>query len=377
MTLPRARPLALGAAWWIVVPGAWAQTTASVEVGTTVVEYDGFLVSGAASASPFLQYETPRLSFVTQGHWVIFESGNQIWQGNAALGWLSQPHGPWRAEVSGFMGLSSYQSSGSGYLLARTRLHWHRDRAGVWMSGTTGWTFNENVATPVELAIGAWSVGPRFAFEGSVTSTWLGGGGYLDVMGEARWFGGPVTLSGTLGGRPAASGTEAAVFADASALIALNKRVALSVATGHYPTDPVRGVLAATYASIGFRLHLASRPPPVSALTLLSRARARADNGSRPNAAAPRMELASDGSTLVLYVHAPGADRVAIMGDFTDWTPLTLERVADDTWAFRSPFASGMHRLNVQIDDGPWTVPEGIRSETTDFGGRVAVIVVP
>ena len=42
-----------------------AQTVATLEIGPSVVEYDGFLVSGAAIASSSLRYDTSTLSLGT------------------------------------------------------------------------------------------------------------------------------------------------------------------------------------------------------------------------------------------------------------------------------------------------------------------------
>jgi 1,4-alpha-glucan branching enzyme len=75
-------------------------------------------------------------------------------------------------------------------------------------------------------------------------------------------------------------------------------------------------------------------------------------------------------------VRAPGAGRVELVGDFTDWDPLALQRTRGDTWEITLPLASGTHRLNVRVDGGEWGVPPGISAAPDEFGGVVGLLLI-
>jgi hypothetical protein len=75
-------------------------------------------------------------------------------------------------------------------------------------------------------------------------------------------------------------------------------------------------------------------------------------------------------------VRAPGARLVEVMGDFTDWEPVQL-KLMGDAWRFETPLRSGVRRLNVRVDGGPWSVPVGATLEHDDFGTAVGTIPVP
>ena len=119
-----------------------AQTVATLEVGPSLVEYDGFLVSGAAIASPAFHYDTRTLSLGTQGTWVVFESGRDILQWTAAAAWITAPRGGWRAEFSGSVSISNYEASGFGHMLGGTRLHYQGDHSGGWVGAASCTTWS-------------------------------------------------------------------------------------------------------------------------------------------------------------------------------------------------------------------------------------------
>jgi hypothetical protein len=67
---------------------------------------------------------------------------------------------------------------------------------------------------------------------------------------------------------------------------------------------------------------------------------------------------------------------VEVRGDFTDWEPVALQQ-AGDAWRFDVPLPSGLRRLNIRVDGGPWTVPAGAGVAHDEFGAVVGTIVVP
>ena len=354
-----------------------AQTVATLEVGPSVVEYDGFLVSGAAIASPSLRYDTPTLSLGTQGTWVVFESGRDILQWTAAAAWITAPRGGWRAEFSGSIGISSYDASGFGHVLGRTRLHYQGDRSGGWVGAATGQSFGEFDATPFEVALGVWTVQDRLSMAASITGSTVEGDGYLDLVGAARWSTATVQFDAQAGLRPASLGTSGEVYGDLTALARVNDRISVVLSGGTYPSDPLRGVLGAKYITAGLRVQLFGAPAPQApiisgALARVALALAESEHGTQA-----RLVVTQSGDRVTLRIEAGDTGLVELIGDFTDWQPVALSRVGTGIWEITLDITPGVHRLNLRIDNGTWLVPAGTRLEETEFGGAVGVVLIP
>jgi hypothetical protein len=363
-----------------------AQTAATLGMGASVVEYEGFLASGAVTITPTLRYDAADLSLGIQGNWTVFESGNRIIQATAAGAWLSRPHGPWRMEVSSAAGASRYADEpGSGHAQARFRLHRASAHAGGWGGIAAGFVAAGSREVPVQLELGGWAVRDRFIFVTTATQSWLGDERHLDLFGAARWASERVELEARAGVRPWTESDEelgdavAGVFGEVSGIVTLSPRFAVSLGTGSYPADPVRRILAARYVSAGLRI--AVLPPtspatPLLADAALAAARARISASPGTSSDAPRLQVVVEGALVRLEVQAPGAGSVELMADFTDWQPISLTRAERDRWAVLLPLAPGVHRLNVRVDGGAWMVPAGARAEHGEFGDAVGVIVV-
>ena len=355
-----------------------AQTVATLEIGPRVVEYDGFLVSGAATATPSLRYDTPNLSLGTQGTLVVFESGREILQWTAAAAWLTAPSGPWRAEFSGSLGLSKYQgAAGFGHVLGRTRLHFQDDRNGGWVSVATGQSFGAFDTTPFEFGLGLWTVQERLGLSASITGSSVEGSSYVDMLGAARWSTGPLQFDAQAGLRPPMNGGAGEVYGQIQALVRLNERVTATVSGGTYPSDPLRGVLGAQYLAAGLRLQLFGSPAPAAPIIVRALERAATAVVESEHGTQARLDIAPGGDMITLRVDAPGAATVDLMGDFTDWEPVALTRVSPGIWEITISIPPGVHRLNLRIDNGAWLVPAGTRLEETEFGGAVGVVLIP
>jgi hypothetical protein len=96
---------------------------------------------------------------------------------------------------------------------------------------------------------------------------------------------------------------------------------------------------------------------------------------ARPLVPAFRVTTIS-GATRLVRLRAPGAGSVEIMGDFTDWEPVPLQKSGRDEWKAAIPIPSGTHRINLRVNQGPWGVPPGMPVLDDDFGGVVGVLVV-
>ena len=349
----------------------------------SIVQYDGFLTSGAATLAPAVRFDTPSLSFGGQGSWTVFESGNNILQATAAAAWIAPAVKRWRFELSGSTGVTRYADQAAfGHALARGRLHVFAANAGGWIGATTGASFDGSAETPIELAIGGWSVRDGVSLVGTLSATWLGNDQHVDVGGAARWTMTRVELETRLGLRPFANSSGrvgdalTGLWGEVSALVPLRQHVSLNLSGGSYPSDPVRGVLGAKYATAGLRIDFAAREPlpaltiPPAIVAAVQRYR---QSGSTP---AARIEILPTGSAYIVRIHAANAQSVELMGDFTDWNTTALTRAGEDVWELRIELTPGVHRLNVRINGGAWVVPDGARPEQGEFGDVVGVVVV-
>src|SRR5207237_8136666 len=78
-----------------------------------------------------------------------------------------------------------------------------------------------------------------------------------------------------------------------------------------------------------------------------------------------------------LIVRAPEARLVEIAVDFTEWRPVSLNQLSNETWGIVVPIAPGVHRINLRIDGGTWIAPVGTTRITSDYGDAVGSFVVP
>ena len=133
---------------------------------------------------------------------------------------------------------------------------------------------------------------------------------------------------------------------------------ALTLSVARQPPDWVRGADAAQWVAVGMRFY-EPRPATVRA------ARVR-----------PVVTVVSGDAQRRIRVVAPGARRVELMADFTEWTPVSLTAERD---AFEGTFelSPGTHRLVVRIDGGEWRPAANTPAVDDDLGGRAGLLVVP
>jgi hypothetical protein len=90
-----------------------------------------------------------------------------------------------------------------------------------------------------------------------------------------------------------------------------------------------------------------------------------------PERVVPAFEVRTiSGHRRLIRVRAPGARTVELMGDFTGWMPVILERSERGSaeWALLRSIPPGIYRLNLRVDGGAWGVPPGITALNDDFG---------
>jgi hypothetical protein len=141
----------------------------------------------------------------------------------------------------------------------------------------------------------------------------------------------------------------------------LDERVTLIGSAGTYPSDPVRALPAARFATLGVRLQH-GRPPFE-------------DWFRAPDLPAFGIDTLGGGGHVV-HVRAPRAIRIEVMGDFTDWTALPMRLVERGEWEIVLPIAPGTYHISLRVDGGRWRAPPGLVPVVDEFGSESAVVVV-
>lgn len=307
---------------------------------------------------------------------------------DAASHWLVPLASGWRGEVGGEVGalLASATPSSSSYAsssIASLRILRSIDRGGIWLRGSGNLSTREaGVLWGRGVDVGGWWRRSGAQLVASVTREWTvaqlftgpGREGFVGVV--------PVHYTeGNLGGRlehgEATLDMNATVRRDPGAEHLVESGFSATGTMWRTPTqafvvsvarqlpDFVRGAEAANSLTVGIRLNdpspalaLAIRTPP----TVQVSAADESANG--------------DSTRRTLRVRAPAAQRVEVMGDFTDWEPVTLTLTGD---VFSGSFVlrPGTHRLVLRMDGGDWRPAANTPAVDDDFGGRVGLLVVP
>lgn len=87
---------------------------------------------------------------------------------------------------------------------------------------------------------------------------------------------------------------------------------------------------------------------------------------------------ATDRDTLrvVLWIDAPKAEAVELMGDATQWTVTPMTRSRSGRWRAELKLAPGVHRITVRADGGRWIAPPNLPIGNDDYGSPVGIILV-
>lgn len=77
-------------------------------------------------------------------------------------------------------------------------------------------------------------------------------------------------------------------------------------------------------------------------------------------------------------LRVPGARRVELKGDITDWTIVALVRSEwADVWEITVHKPAGVYHINIRKDDGEWIVPPGLVAVPDRFGGSTGMLTLP
>jgi hypothetical protein len=355
----------------------WAQAAASVDATGTHVEYDDDTSAGSLALTPALVLDRGPITANASSTFSRFEGGGWSVEADGSGSVFMSLLGPIQAELAAAGDLTSQPgTSGTGQLGGQARLHAAGDSYGAWLGGELGRATDGFSWQTVRAGeIGGWARYNNLTLLGHVTPTGIGEGiRYVDFQAlasleqkrlELNLFGGVREWGG-------GSDSPSIAWGGASGAYWLRDYLAIVGAAGKYPADPAEGFSSGTYLSLGVRL-ATRRPTTRESLT-------RTAGEPLPPVAKPaetelHLQSAGDGRWTIT-LQGILAKRVEVMGDFTDWQPVPLDSSGEGRWSVTLPVAPGTHRMNLRIDEGPWTVPPDLPALKDEFSGVVALFTV-
>jgi hypothetical protein len=422
MNEPKVAILAVTAA--LLVPAQRelaAQIVSKLEAGQYTVS-DGSLPSSVLRLAPFVQLQTPYATIKARGSAFVSEQALQLADGIVSGTFTSPTVYGVRAEMIGNASRAiDDRSLGTDQVDVQTRVHLlYHQRAGMWFGGGVARPWRVAVISSADVTdLGAWAkVGDatrllgvatftatftNFSFT-KVASVHDSGSASLscaglavaapsqnmsmaalfaeapgstacerqsrfgDLEGTLHWDLGALELTAQAGRRFGDSydvTQDSRRWSAATATMWLTDRIAVVAGGGRQPALPLRGLPARNYAMGGLELAywpLAKTSVPVSL------PHAPLVRSFEYHAAATGMQR--------IIIRVGGVETVDVMGDFSDWSPLTLVRRGRDLWELSIPMSPGMHQINVRVDGGQWTAPPNMPTMRDSFNGEVGLMVV-
>lgn len=337
-----------------------------VDLGASRIRYDTASTVGSFIVAPTVEWSHPTTYAVLSGGLAAFEGADWTAQARGDMSYLTRPPRglPLRLELAGSAGGSVHST---GYRTATTRgelrLHVGGRAFGAWGGGAaaTGWTAGSaDIGTGLGPTAGAW--GQYRGWNATVlwNPMYIEGYWFSEVSGRVAASRGPVDLMAYAGWRdaPVTSNVEAATWVGGTVALWVSRRVALTVAAGTYPSDLLQSLPRGRYFSVSLRL--SSRRPSVWSVPTTGRAVYAGERGVND-----------------LRFRVAGASRVAIVGNWTGWQPMPLQRAPDGRWVIRVTLGPGVYRFNLVVDGERWIVPDGVAAVDDGYGGKTGLLVVP
>jgi hypothetical protein len=386
----RARGFALALAALGVPATAGAQVTSMVDASLGSGGTDQGTSSAVVSIAPAISWITPALRMAGSG--VYSDHGQSGWgvQGWGTLSAITPAVRGFRLEGRGDISASRH---GTGTGTAAPSLGIRLHRTGRWggmyfgtrygavvVAGTSigvtkleGGLWGEFGRGRVQLEAGRTSLQNGVIRQGNLSLVQVRDGDTLDarfrvreftdLRATGRWSVGPVELGAGLGRRLGALPFRASWWS-LDGTVWMTPQVALVTAVGRYPTDVAAALPGGRYATMALRFPLLNtdRPAPLRDAT--------------PRARSAFTAHRSGASRVRIVLMAPEARRVEIMGSFSNWQPVDMERAWPDYWQASVPMLPGVHQINVRYDGGPWQVPPETTPVADEFGGVVGTFAV-
>ncbi|HSQ30701.1 MAG TPA: glycogen-binding domain-containing protein [Gemmatimonadaceae bacterium] len=351
----------------------WAQrVSSSIDVGGSSMRYADSISSSGPSISPSFSLDWARTSLDATGTYSHLGGGSST-QGTVSGSFFTPSAGVLLGEFFGSAGGSAHQDGArTGQTLALARAHAMSASGGAWVGGGAGRTWDGSTwRTVLASEAGAWLSKRGLSVVGSVAPTQVADTiRYVDTQLSTRWVSPKLELGASVGVRggahSAALGGTGSNWGSVALVTWLVPQMGIVLDAGTYPVDLTQGFPGGRFASLSLRL----RTSPART----DRSVAQDDPASAPGVSSFSLEPGSSGQTI--RVRAPNARNVEIMGDFTQWRPVALERDGEGSWLLGVRIGPGTHQINVRVDGGPWMVPPSLPAITDEFGGSVGLLVV-
>ena len=411
MSLPRARYVALSAAM-LIPQFADGQVTSRIEAGGLYTDASGqaAIPSSIWRVAPTVGMRGARGSVsLASSAWYA----NQSWQlvDGSIGGTLVAPtiYGV-RAELIGHAARAyDDRSFGADQVDVGTRINFaFSQRGGAWVGGGVARPWRVNVVSTIDLMnAGVWvDARPNLTFTATGTTLGLTKMGtseqvafetcstgspslgladaeptasltsaescrlrsrVTDLTISGRWNLDHFEIAGESGHRVGAAAdvaSDSKYWMSGTFTMWLAPRAAFVMGGGRQPSNPARGIPARTFGTVGMMFAYAPTKysVPVSEVNLARIAMFEA----KPIA---------DGMQKII-VRVARVESVDVMGDFSDWAPLTMVRRGRDLWELSIPLSAGRHQINIRTDGGKWVAPPGLPKVSDMFAGEVGVLIV-
>jgi hypothetical protein len=185
----------------------------------------------------------------------------------------------------------------------------------------------------------------------------------LTTQSALRWRHGPIEVA-TLGGVIVGNGFFPKRWAQATLEARATSRLNFLAAFGNRPT-----------ASLAF--DPSARPRTMLGAQLALGPGREAVRGVAPPPAMSAWHVRSLGKDRRrLSLRSRIASLVEIEGDFTGWTPVTLNATGSGWWEGTLVIPPGLHQVRIRLDGREWQVPPGLPRAEGEFAGPAGMLII-
>lgn len=357
------------------------RTGASIDAGALNMQYADSIDLNALAITPAFWAESKQSAFGANGTFSQFTAGGWSAQGSADASLFTRKIGLLLGEVEGTAGGSTHNDGArTGQLLATVRAHIAADNQGAWIGGGAGSTWDGATWRNVrEGEVAAWGrFGNASAFVSATPTIVDDSIKYTDAQLSASLNLPRVELDATGGFRsgsrlPALGGT-AKSWGNVSVTGWIASRLAIVASAGTYPVDLTQGFPGGRFASLSLRLGTRRNPARTESISDLVSSRG-STSRNRSGMTSFDTKVIS-GGLREIRVQAPGVSSVELMGDFTNWAPISLRDAGSGWWVAALPIKTGIHEMNVRVNGGEWVTPPGLPQRHDEFGSSVGILVI-
>ena len=360
---------------------AHAQVVPTVDVGVISLGYSGTARATALSVTPAMRVDGPMTLAMGSATFSQFDGGEWSAQGALATSVFSPSWGAFRGELAATATAIAYRDvfrTGDGLL--RARVHAHSLTLGGWAGGGGGWSRHADAWHPLALAdAGVWSEHGPLRLTAAITSRYVAvadsffstegafarfrrRGAHVDATVGISWQQGPLELHLMGGAREGGELARDAEWASLSATLRLTPWASVIAEAGGEPEVVSQRLPQGRYGLLALRFSPTAPPVPMMRTS--------------PSMSAEFILGSEIGGLRRVRVLQPGARRIELRADFTDWQPVPLARAPDGSWQIALPLAPGVYRVSIRVDGGEWRAPPGVPAVRDEFGAMVGLVVV-